>query len=445
MGEIIAADTFYVDRTAGDDANAGTSESAPFKTIGAAITAMGLASGSCVTRLRRGQTFDPSSITTAGTRDWSFEAYGGGPAPTVTGQATSHVFNWTTAVSGWTFRDLRFSHDESGYGVFRVSGLSGQMSNLTWEQCLFEDCASPIWESGGASGSGSVVRNCSFVRSANDDVSITGSSVEVDRCYFKDTGRTSTAGGVGDALTAHGTGAIDAHDVIADGSHRVFYALNSSADHALRSFHAALDHQSGEIHAAPYAIANDSGTGTLRLYNGTVVLDGTQKSWILYTGGNAASEIDASHCTFINRSSFTIANPSAAAVAVNILALMTLRSCISVVANSAVHGFTTGGTYTGESNRFSAGSWYNGAAARTLAQWQSDSGSDSTSTQGAVGLYDETGNRLEDHMLTDSSACRGAGQDFTSTYTTDYAGRDRPAASDIGALQYAPIPRVGAS
>ena len=433
----------FADTTTGDDTNTGT-ESSPLKTVSAGVAALAASSGSSSLSLRRGETFPVGTpITEAGEgAAWTIKAYGPGTPPLLDGGASAEaIFNWNNSnPDGWSFQDLKFTNALAGKSAFRCQG-TGALDNMTWLQCSFLDCGNGIWESGSGTGTVNLVDSCKFDSTFGDDVSISGSSIEVVHGFHKDTGRALTTAGVGDALTAHGAGTMNAHEMIFDGCHRIMYLFNtSSANHTLHHFHAKISHVSGAIHTAPYVIANDTGTGALDVYNGSIIVDSDVATWVVYCNAVA---LTARHLTIINRSTKVVATNDAS---VNFVALtasgdMTVKSCASTVDNTALHGAALlSGTFTGESNLYSTGTvWFDGTDTPiTFAAWKALVPVTETagSTQGAVGLENDAGNEIWDMRPTSTSDLRDNGTDETADYTDDYIGHARPAASDIGAQQY---------
>jgi hypothetical protein len=92
--------TYYVDSAGGSDSNTGTSAQTPWKTV-AQVNATSLAAGDTVLFKRGGvwtESLAPTASGTAGS-PISFDAYGTGPAPLLTGYLALPAASWTQ-VSG---------------------------------------------------------------------------------------------------------------------------------------------------------------------------------------------------------------------------------------------------------------------------------------------------------------------------------------------------------
>ena len=88
--------TYYVDSAGGSDSNNGTSQQTPWKTV-AKVNAATLAAGDSVLFKRGGvwtESLAPTASGAAGS-PISFDAYGAGPAPLLTGYLGLPAASWT--------------------------------------------------------------------------------------------------------------------------------------------------------------------------------------------------------------------------------------------------------------------------------------------------------------------------------------------------------------
>lgn len=155
---------------------------------------------------------------------------------------------------------------------------------------------------------------------------------------------------------------------------------------------------------------NSGGSNTF--YNLLVVVSATDGGGI---AANGAGGCFAYGCTFVGPGTGT------ALIGATIVTSATLQSCIFV--NFGVGILKLGGTLTEDHNCLGG----NGAAASGHTPHASDVTADPQLRSIATG----------DYRLKAASPCRGAGLDLSgSGVTVDFCGRPRPAAPDIGALQF---------
>jgi polysaccharidase protein len=127
--------TYYIDSSSGSDANAGTSEAAPFRSL-AALNNLALAPGDTVLLARGTAYADQLTVKVSGTlgNPISFGAYGEGNPPVIDGPATGVYSSGTHDV---IIRDIAIAHT-SGYAI-----LGRNVSDWTVDNVTVSNAGSP--------------------------------------------------------------------------------------------------------------------------------------------------------------------------------------------------------------------------------------------------------------------------------------------------------------
>ena len=440
--------SIYYISAAGSNSNDGLSESTPWLTIGKVNVNMGVHTF----KFREGDTFSDTSLVITAACTITRYGINGLSNPIIDG-GTTFVGIYIDACTGATIERLRFVNDISA-GLYNVNVRTGVVSSLTVQDCHFSAGEYGFRSDAGTSGTGNIIRRCTFgpVDGAISDDGVSNNGdwhCEVYECYFAGIG-IGGAGGDGDPLSAHDTCTINAHHNIFIGNRNGGYRhVNTSGTNIFRNNFVYWNDEGGTT------ICRQEGGGQTDAYNNVVILDGTALV-LVFTNDASTAGASISHfwnntvlCRNANTGTFLFSNTRTAGV---VSPTMHVKNCIAYMNNATsrlIKSDPALTVYVGDNNSFShttAGRFVL-AVGVDFAAWKAGwVGQDVASVTGDPSFVSPAGTTADAARFVDGSNCQDAGQDLSGSFALDYAGRNRPygAAWDIGAYEFgAGLPGFG--